>query len=97
MLQMQNFVLSHTTRLLAEHRERFNVDLTSLALFNGMTEIKLLDEQMFKRVYSNDKEFQWLIKLTKDPSKRCQRYLNKFHYSYRQPIRDDGDKESYIC
>eukprot|EP00957_Ditylum_brightwellii_P142375 10846776-Ditylum_brightwellii.AAC.1 len=56
----QNFVLSHTTRLLEEHGNRFNVDLSTSALFNRYTEIALPDDQMYDQAYKNDEECQWL-------------------------------------
>eukprot|EP00957_Ditylum_brightwellii_P106965 8160842-Ditylum_brightwellii.AAC.1 len=65
----QHFVLSHTTRLLAEHEKRFNVDLSITVLFNGYTEIMLPDNHMFAQAYKNDEECQWLIKLVDNLSK----------------------------
>eukprot|EP00957_Ditylum_brightwellii_P119444 9112928-Ditylum_brightwellii.AAC.1 len=52
----QNFILSHTTRLLEEHENRFNINLSVSALFNGYTEIALPDNHMFAQAYKKDEE-----------------------------------------
>eukprot|EP00957_Ditylum_brightwellii_P180982 13787784-Ditylum_brightwellii.AAC.1 len=71
-----------------DHADRFNIDLSVGALFNGLSSIDLPTDGAFKLAYKNNKECQWLIKLANDPLQRAQRYLNKVHYSFRPPLRE---------
>eukprot|EP00957_Ditylum_brightwellii_P166670 12687885-Ditylum_brightwellii.AAC.1 len=52
----QRFAITSVSTLLLHHGERFGVDLSPSALFNGLTEIRLPDEQMYKQAYLEDKE-----------------------------------------
>eukprot|EP00957_Ditylum_brightwellii_P069527 5280252-Ditylum_brightwellii.AAC.1 len=66
------FVMSNMSQLMLQHEEHFNIDLTTSALFNGLTAINFPDNQMYKQAYINDIECQWLLMMLKDPSKISQ-------------------------
>eukprot|EP00957_Ditylum_brightwellii_P182450 13898781-Ditylum_brightwellii.AAC.1 len=85
---LNEFLVTHDTRKLTDHKERFNIDLSTMAIFNGMISIELPSNKDYKNAYTNDNECQWLIKMATDPSKISNRHLNKVHHTYRQSLQE---------
>eukprot|EP00957_Ditylum_brightwellii_P093132 7090218-Ditylum_brightwellii.AAC.1 len=53
---LNEFIVTQDTRQLSNHEDRFNIDLSTTALFNGITSIDLPSNKNYEEAYCNDKE-----------------------------------------
>lgn len=85
-------LFSSLNNLLVSQEERYGIDLSVSALFNGVSISDLPDSHSWACAYEADDQCQHMINMIRNPSLICNRELTKIDAVYRSPMRNSEIK-----